>query len=101
MDTIRDMEYLNQALGREQSRVESLGMNLSKILRQTFQGRRVLITGHTGFKGSWLGLWLTKLGAKVIGYSLPPPTEPSLFEICALQEQTVFPSPATSGTSKP
>lgn len=62
-------------------------MNLSKTLQDTFQSRRVLITGHTGFKGSWLGLWLTKLGAKVIGYSLPPPTEPSLFEICALQDK--------------
>ena len=39
----------------------------------------VLVTGHTGFKGAWLSLWLKKLGAKVIGYSLPPPTTPSLF----------------------
>ena len=43
-----------------------------------WQGRRVFITGHTGFKGSWLALWLTSLGAKVTGYSLDPPTEPSL-----------------------
>ena len=40
---------------------------------------RVLITGHTGFKGSWLSLWLTRLGAEVTGFSLPPPTNPSLF----------------------
>jgi len=39
----------------------------------------VLVTGHTGFKGAWLSLWLKKLGARVIGYSLPPPTTPSLF----------------------
>lgn len=43
--------------------------------------RRVLITGHTGFKGSWLCLWLDRLGAQVHGYSLPPPTVPSLFEL--------------------
>jgi CDP-glucose 4,6-dehydratase len=42
-------------------------------------GRRVLITGHTGFKGSWLSLWLQNLGAIVSGYSLQPPTNPSLF----------------------
>jgi CDP-glucose 4,6-dehydratase len=45
-----------------------------------FRGRRVLVTGHTGFKGAWLALWLHELGAVVTGYSLPPPTTPSLFE---------------------
>ena len=45
-----------------------------------YKGRRVLITGHTGFKGSWLSLWLSRLGAKVCGYSLAPNTKPSLFE---------------------
>ena len=44
-----------------------------------YQGRRVLVTGHTGFKGSWLCEWLLALGAEVHGYSLPPPTKPSLF----------------------
>jgi len=44
-------------------------------------GKKVFITGHTGFKGSWLSLWLKRLGAEVIGYSLPPPTKPSLFEV--------------------
>lgn len=41
------------------------------------RGKRVFLTGHTGFKGSWLALWLHRLGATVYGYSLPPPTEPS------------------------
>jgi CDP-glucose 4,6-dehydratase len=45
-----------------------------------WRGRRVLVTGHTGFKGGWLSLWLQTLGADVSGYALPPPTTPSLFE---------------------
>ncbi len=49
-------------------------------LDRTFGGRRVLITGHTGFKGSWLCEWLLKLGAEVYGFALPPPTQPALFE---------------------
>jgi CDP-glucose 4,6-dehydratase len=44
-------------------------------------GRRVLVTGHTGFKGAWLALWLKELGARVTGLSLAPPTNPSLFEL--------------------
>ncbi|MBA3817901.1 MAG: CDP-glucose 4,6-dehydratase [Deltaproteobacteria bacterium] len=44
-----------------------------------WRGRSVLVTGHTGFKGSWLALWLQQLGARVTGYALAPPTEPSLF----------------------
>lgn len=46
-----------------------------------FQRKKVFITGHTGFKGSWLCLWLQKLGAEVHGYALEPPTNPSLFEL--------------------
>lgn len=45
-----------------------------------WRGKRVLLTGHTGFKGSWLSLWLQSLGAQVQGYALAPPTHPSLFE---------------------
>ena len=51
-------------------------------LNPTFwQDRRVLVTGHTGFKGGWLSLWLQVLGARVVGYALPPQTKPSLFEV--------------------
>ncbi len=45
-----------------------------------WRGKRVLVTGHTGFKGSWLSLWLHRLGAQVHGYALQPPTVPNLFE---------------------
>lgn len=45
-----------------------------------YKGKRVLVTGHTGFKGAWLCEWLLALGAEVTGFSLPPPTDPSLFE---------------------
>src|SRR5215475_6251487 len=51
------------------------------MLSPTFwQRRNVFLTGHTGFKGSWLSLWLHALGAKVTGYALDPPTQPCLFE---------------------
>jgi CDP-glucose 4,6-dehydratase len=50
------------------------------IDQEFWQGKRVFLTGHTGFKGSWLSLWLALLGAKVKGYALNPPTSPSLFD---------------------
>src|SRR5450756_1482741 len=51
-----------------------------KEVAEAFCGQRVLVTGHTGFKGSWLAIWLSQLGAHVTGYSLPPPTDPSNFQ---------------------
>jgi len=56
---------------------------------KVFKGRTVLITGHTGFKGSWLSKWLSILGAKVVGYSLSPPTVPSLFKTIGLKDNIV------------
>jgi len=47
----------------------------------TYKDRKVLITGHTGFKGSWLTLWLSQMGAEITGYSLQPPTEPNHFQL--------------------
>ena len=49
-----------------------------------WQGKRVFLTGHTGFKGGWLALWLQAMGAKVHGYSLGPPTEPNLFSVARI-----------------
>lgn len=49
------------------------------MIPELWEGKRVFLTGHTGFKGSWLSLWLESLGAKVTGYALNPPTQPSLF----------------------
>ena len=50
--------------------------------------RRVFLTGHTGFKGSWLSLWLSSLGANVTGFSLKPPTHPNLFELANIEQST-------------
>ena len=57
-----------------------------------WKGKKVYITGHTGFKGSWLSIWLTELGAKVTGYSLPPETDSSMFKSLSLEKKvnTVF-----------
>jgi CDP-glucose 4,6-dehydratase len=54
--------------------------------RDFWRGKRIFMTGHTGFKGSWLSLWLQQLGANVTGYALDPPTAPSLFEVAKVGE---------------
>jgi CDP-glucose 4,6-dehydratase len=62
-------------MGKRQSPMEGLAMN------STFwQGKRVVLTGHTGFKGSWMSLWLQSLGAELTGFALPPRTRSSLFQ---------------------
>lgn len=57
------------------------------VFNGVYSGRRVLITGHTGFKGSWLALWLEYLGAEVAGFSLGVPTVPSNFELLSLEQR--------------
>lgn len=56
------------------------------IRRDFWANKRVLVTGHTGFKGSWLSLWLQNMGARAFGYALSPPTKPSLFEAAHVDE---------------
>ncbi len=57
---------------------------MKDIFNGIYKGKKILVTGHTGFKGSWLSFWLIGLGANVIGYSLKPPTKPSHFELLDL-----------------
>jgi CDP-glucose 4,6-dehydratase len=77
-------------MGNRKSRVEAVGlMTVHKKLIGAFKKNTVLITGHTGFKGSWLALWLESLGANVIGYSLDPPTDPSVFQALGLSNRII------------
>ena len=62
---------------------------MENLFDGVFKGKNVLITGHTGFKGSWLSLWLKELNANVVGYALKPPTEPNLFEILNLEREII------------
>lgn len=55
------------------------------IFCNAYMGKKVLVTGHTGFKGTWLTLWLQMLGAEILGYALEPPTNPNLFSLTALK----------------
>lgn len=58
--------------------------------RTELSGRSVFVTGHTGFKGSWLSIWLAHLGAEVSGYSLEAPTEPSNFHLCDVESRMQY-----------
>ena len=72
----------------------------SMIFNGVYKDKTVLITGHTGFKGSWLSLWLKRLGANVIGYSLPPATNPNNFDSAGLKEKIINYFGDTRDTSK-
>jgi len=61
-------------------KIDSL-KNISELFNAIYKNKKVLITGHTGFKGSWLAFWLNEMCADVIGYSLPPPTCPNHFDL--------------------
>jgi CDP-glucose 4,6-dehydratase len=75
-------------MGNGKSPVETVElMTVHTKLIESYNGRTVLITGHTGFKGTWLALWLESLGANVIGYSLDPQTEPSAFQASGLSDR--------------
>lgn len=68
-------------MGTRQRSLEDLGLNAA-----FWKGKRVLVTGHTGFKGSWMCLVLDQLGAQVCGYAREPPTNPSLFKLARIDE---------------
>ena len=59
------------------------------VNKEFWEGKRVLITGHTGFKGSWLSLWLQEMKANVFGLSLPPPKKPNLFHEARVSDNMV------------
>jgi CDP-glucose 4,6-dehydratase len=62
-------------------------MHIKFMFNNIYREKKVLLTGHTGFKGSWLAIWLKELGANVVGYSLAPPSEPNNFEATKLKER--------------
>lgn len=67
-----------------------MNKTMDKLFNNIYKGKKILITGHTGFKGSWLSLWLSKLGAQVIGYSVDIPSQPSHFELLNLDMVSVI-----------
>jgi CDP-glucose 4,6-dehydratase len=67
-------------VGFREAAVEGVG-----VRREFWAGRRILVTGHTGFKGGWLSLWLADMGAHVHGFALKPPTSPSFFDVCGIE----------------
>ena len=66
-------------MAKERSSMESL-VTSRRVSKDFWKNKKVFLTGHTGFKGSWLSMWLNQLGADVYGYSLEAPTTPSLFD---------------------
>ncbi len=75
-------------MGFSPSTVETLVME--SLFEGIYKNKKVLITGHTGFKGSWLALWLQQLGAKITGYSLSPPTQPNHYDLLNLECNSVI-----------
>ena len=71
-------------MGKRHSSLESMGIIMDLSF---YKNKKVLVTGHTGFKGSWLCKILIGVGANVVGYSLEPPTNPSLFELSGIENQ--------------
>ena len=75
-------------MGRGESPVgREVVTGIRSVEGSLFKNKRVFLTGHTGFKGSWLVLWLHQLGAKVYGYSLPPPTTPCNYSLSNVRER--------------
>ncbi len=73
-------------MGVRTGAVEGVEMSPVAPFQGVYKGSRVFVTGHTGFKGAWLAIWLRMLGTEVYGYALEPPTEPSLFELAGVED---------------
>ena len=65
--------------------MDSMELNSGEVNPKFWKGKKVFLTGHTGFKGSWLSIWLQNMGAKVKGYSLKPKSKPSLFNLANVE----------------
>lgn len=76
-------------MGQGWQTMESMGIDNTKDLLSIFRDKTVLVTGHTGFKGSWLSIWLNELGAKTIGFSLDPATEEDNFVVSRLSKKII------------
>lgn len=74
---------------QRQGPLEGLGLSGKRLgtAIESLKGRKILVTGNTGFMGGWLSAWLISSGAKVTGYSLDPPTDPSMFDAIGLKER--------------
>jgi CDP-glucose 4,6-dehydratase len=86
---VADVEIVADGGARYASREWNQEQPMREPFNGFYRGKTVLVTGHTGFKGSWLALWLTKLGARVVGYALDPPSDPSNFVACRLSDAVV------------
>src|SRR5262249_42906590 len=75
------------ALAGRRGALEGLDLMPGFVDRSFWESRRVLLTGHTGFKGSWTALWLRAMGAEVYGLALPSETDPNLFAIVGLDRE--------------
>lgn len=72
-------------MGKRQGAMENMELTDSLVSQKFWLGRRVLVTGHSGFKGSWLTLWLSRMGANLTGISLPPIGRPNLFTLAQIE----------------
>jgi hypothetical protein len=74
---LQGLHHVERPLEAGAGALEGVVTAMRGLFGGVYAGRRVMVTGHTGFKGSWLALWLSEMGAEVAGYSLPAPTDPS------------------------
>ncbi len=93
MDTLRDKNQLEEHVAARRRQMEGLGLSF-------WAGKRVLLTGHTGFKGSWMSLWLLRLGVRLTGYALEPATRAGSVRSSLASPENSTAALATSAMSK-